>query len=232
MRTSSSRSASNKRKALEARSEAPVGCDKVDRSPRLDDPAEQPLLQAVENKVVGLDGLQAARLAVAQLFGRILRLQEQVDETFGLPFLPSVSPTCPANRRRFNTYVSELTKLSRLMGYALELWCLTCGMKREDDWTPIHVADINRRALIEIHRLNLNQNAAASAKSAPREGPHASTGKTDRVPVTPIDIGRSNSSATNKSQGVKGAQGFVGVGQKGRQDIISAKQSHQVPRFQ
>jgi hypothetical protein len=227
MRTSSFRSASNKRKAREARSEAPIGCDNVDRPPRIDDPADQPLRQAVENKVVGLDGLQAARLAIVQLFGRILRLQETLVETFGgQPFLPNLSPTCPANRRRFNTYISEFTKLSRLLGYALDLWILTCGMKREDDWTPILVADINRRALVEAYRQNLNQNAAANAKSAPGEGPHASAGKTDRVPVTPIDIGRSGSSAANKSQDVKRAQGFVRVGQKGGQDIISAKQSH------
>ncbi len=227
MRNPSSRSGSNKRKAREARSEAPVGCDQVDRAPRLDDPADQPLRQAVENKVVGLDGLQAARLAIAQLFGRILRLQEKLDEAFaGHPFLPNLSATCPANRRRFNTYFREFSKVTGLLGYALELWCLTCGMKREDDWTPIHVADINRSALIEAYRQNLNQNAAASAKPAPGEGPHASAGKTDRVPVIPIDIGRSGSSAANKSQVVKRAQGFVSVGQKGGQDIISAKQSH------
>jgi hypothetical protein len=206
MRNPSSRSGSNKRKAREARSEARASCDKLD----------QPLRQAVENKVIGLDGLQAARFAIAQLFGRILRLQEKIDEAFGgQPFLPNLSPTCPANLRRFNTYLREFTKVSGLLGYALELWSLTCGMKREDDWTPVLVADINRSALIEAYRQNLNQNAAASAKSAPGEGPHASAGKNDRVPVTPINIGRSDSSAANKSQDVKRAQGFVSVGQKG-----------------
>jgi hypothetical protein len=92
--------------------------------------------------------------------------------------------------------------------------------------TPVLVADINRSALIEAYRQNLNQNAAASATSAPGERPHTSAGKNDRVPVTPINIGRSDRSAANKSQDVKRAQGFVSVGQKGEQNIISAKQCH------
>jgi hypothetical protein len=227
MRNPSSRSGSNKRKAREARSEVGVSRDKVDRSPRLDDSADQPLLQAVENKVVGLEGLQAGRLAIAQLFGRILRLQEKVGEAYGYqPFLQNVSATCPANRRRINAYLHDFREVLGLLSHALELWCLTCGMKREDNWTPLLVADFHRSALTEAYRQNLNQKAAASAKSTPGEGQHASAGKTDRVPVTPIDIGRSGNSAANKGQAVKGAQGSVSVGQKGGQDIISAKQSH------
>jgi len=227
MRNPSSRSGSNKRKAREARSEAPVGCDKVDGCPRLDDSADQPLFEAIENKVVGLEGLQAARIASAQFFDRILRLQEKLDEAYGGdPFLQDLSPICPVNRRRFNTYLRDFAKLAGFLGYALELWSLTCGMKREDDWTPVIVADINRRALVEAYRQNLNQKAAASAESASGQGPHASARKTDRVPVTPIDIGRSDSSVANKSQDGKRAPGSVSVGQKGGQDMISAKQSH------
>src|ERR1017187_3855981 len=112
MRNPSSRSGSNKRKAREARSEAGVSRDKVDRSPRLDDSADQPLLQAVENKVVGLEGLQAARLAIAQLFGRILRLQEKLGEAHGgNPFPQNLSATCPASRRRNNSYLRDFTKV-------------------------------------------------------------------------------------------------------------------------
>lgn len=206
MRNSSSRSGSNKRKARAARSEAPVSSGKVDRSPRLDDPPDQPLLQAVENKVVGLEGLQAARLAIAQVFGRILRLQEKLDEAYGgQPFLQNLSATCPANRLRINSYLRDFKEVLGLLSHALELWCLTCGMKREDNWIPLLVADFHRSALVEAYRRNLNQEAAASAKSAPGEGPNASAGKTDRVPVTPIDIGRSGSSAANKGQDEKSA---------------------------
>jgi len=131
---------------------------KADRSPESDELADQFLLQAVENKVGGLDGLQAARLPLVKLFGRIERLHEKIDEAFGgQPFLPNLPPDCPANRRRFNTFLSEHKKVTKLLGYTLELWSLACGLKREDDWIPLLVADIHRRTLQEAWRQDPNK---------------------------------------------------------------------------
>src|SRR5690242_1461977 len=77
MRTPSLR---DKSKSSEVRSETSRG--KADRPARPDDIADPLLRHAVENKVMGLDGLQAARLALVELFGRIERLQQKIDEAF------------------------------------------------------------------------------------------------------------------------------------------------------
>jgi hypothetical protein len=80
-------------------------------------------------------------------FARIERLGEQIDEAFaGQPFLPNLPPDAPANRRRFNTFLQEDKQVTKLLAHALELWMLTCGMKREDDWVPVIIEDMRLRA--------------------------------------------------------------------------------------
>jgi hypothetical protein len=202
MRTPSSR---DKCKAPEVQSETHASRGKADRPAKSDDIADPLLRHAVENKVVGLDGLQAARLALVKVFGRIERIAQKIDEAFsGAPFLLNLPPDCPANRRRFNTYFNEHRKTTQLLGYALELWGFACGLKREDDWTPVLVADVNREAFREVWRQDPNRNAAVSVRSAPGDRVRAPTGKTDRAPVvTQIDIGRSNNFPANKNRAAR-----------------------------
>ncbi len=109
--------------------------------------AQRVLREAVERQQVGPEGLQAARFQLLNLFARIERLGEQIDEAFGgQPFLPDVPPDAPANRRRFNTCLEEHKQVAKLLAHAVELWLLTCGMKRGDDWVPVIIEDMRLRA--------------------------------------------------------------------------------------
>jgi hypothetical protein len=109
--------------------------------------AQRVLREAVEHQHVGLEGLQAARLQLIKLFARIERFSEQVDEAFaGQLFLPNLPPDSPANRRRFNTFLQEHKQVTKLLAHAPELWMLTCGMKREDDWVPVIIEEMRLRA--------------------------------------------------------------------------------------
>ena len=88
------------------------------------------------------DGLREALIEAATH-----ALGAQIDEAFGgQPFLPDVPPDAPANRRRFNTYLEELKQVTNLLGQAVELWLLTCGMKHGDDWVPLIIEDMRLRA--------------------------------------------------------------------------------------
>ena len=109
--------------------------------------AKRVLREDVERQQVGPQGLQAARLQLLNLFARIERLGAQIDDApGGQPFLPDMPPDAPANRRRFNTYLEELKQVTNLLGHAVELWLLTCGMKRGDDWVPLIIEDMRLRA--------------------------------------------------------------------------------------
>lgn len=112
-----------------------------------DSEAQRALREAVERQEGGLDGLQAARWQLLKLFARIERLGEHIDQAFaGQPFLPDMAPDAPANRRRFKTYVEQHRQTTKLLLHAVELWMLTCGMKREDDWVPVIIEDMRLRA--------------------------------------------------------------------------------------
>jgi hypothetical protein len=150
LRTPSSR---DKCKAREGQSETHASRGEADRAVKSDDITDPFLRHAVENKVMGLDGLQAARLALVKLFGRIERMSQEIDLAFGgQPFLPDLPPTCPANRRRFNTFARQHEKVTQLLGYALELWSFACGLKPGDDWVPALIADMNRSTIQEALR--------------------------------------------------------------------------------
>jgi hypothetical protein len=76
----------------------------------------------------------AIGVQVVQLFGRIERLAQQIDEAFGgEPFLPDLSPDAPANIRRFNTFFKQHNRVAKLLSRAVDLWMFTWGAKREDD---------------------------------------------------------------------------------------------------
>jgi hypothetical protein len=95
----------------------------------------------------GLEGLRIIQIQLVKLLGRIERCREKLDEVFaGQPFLPDVPPDSPANRRRFWVYFEEASALTDLLCRAVELWMITCGMKWEDDWIPLLVAEATLRA--------------------------------------------------------------------------------------
>jgi hypothetical protein len=96
---------------------------------------------------LGLEGVRKIQIHLRKLFGRIECCREKLDEAFaGQPFLPDVPPDCPANRRRFWVYFEEASALMDLLCRAVELWMITCGMKWEDDWIPLLVAEATLRA--------------------------------------------------------------------------------------
>ncbi len=70
------------------------------------------------------------------------RERQEEAKAAGQPFLPNSGPDAPANRRRVNTFLQEHMQVTKLLGYALELWMLTCGMKRDDDWVPLMIEDM------------------------------------------------------------------------------------------
>lgn len=108
---------------------------------------ERMLKDATASQQVGLEGLPAVRYQLVKVFGRIDRLACHIDEAFGgRPFLPNLSADAPANRRRFNAYVEGQRKVIRWLGQAIELWMLTCGLKREDDWGPLLIAQMQQDA--------------------------------------------------------------------------------------
>jgi len=105
--------------------------------------AQRVLADAIKRQQMGLEGLEAGRFQLLKLFGRIERLHEQIDRAFGgQPFLPNVPPDSPANQRRFNAFFENHRKATRWLMKALELWMLTCGLKREDNWVPLLIAEM------------------------------------------------------------------------------------------
>ena len=117
--------------------------------------AQRILAEAIEQEKVGLDGLPAARFQLLRTFGRIERLGEQIDKAFGgQAFFQNLPPDCPANRRRFNAYFGCLSKVAGLLLKAMDIWMLTCGMKREDDWVPLLIAQMQ----LDAAKLRANPN--------------------------------------------------------------------------
>jgi hypothetical protein len=98
------------------------------------DEVQRVLKEAVERQKMGLDGLTVVRYQLLKVFGRIARMQEQIDTAFaGRAFWPDLSPMCPANIRRFDAFVGRQRETNKMMGRAIELWTLTCGIRWECD---------------------------------------------------------------------------------------------------
>jgi hypothetical protein len=111
--------------------------------------AQEYLLKAITKKRVGPEGLQATQLHLLNLFPRMERFKRQIDEAFGgQAFLPNVGPS-PANIKRFNAYLGYHRKVVRLQAKVFEVWALTCGMKTDDDWTPIVFVRLAQQAALE-----------------------------------------------------------------------------------
>jgi hypothetical protein len=128
--------------------------------------AQRVLREAIERQQIGLEGLQAARDQLLTLFERIERLGGQIDEAFGgNPFLPDVPANSPANRGRFNAFLDEHRQLTRLFGRAVELWMLTCGMKREDDWVSLLIAQMQQKATVKATESNASQSGTGVMSS-------------------------------------------------------------------
>jgi hypothetical protein len=94
-----------------------------------------------------LEDVVPARDQLLRLFGRLERTAQKIDEAFaGQPFNPNFAPDAPANRRRFNAYFKQHKQVAMQVCHAMEAWMITCGMKREDDWTPIVVEEMRIKA--------------------------------------------------------------------------------------
>jgi hypothetical protein len=94
--------------------------------------AQQALREAIEQQKMGVEGLSALRFQLIKVFGRIERMQQQIDLAFaGRPFLPDVVPTAPANIRRFKAFMERHERAMKLQTRAFELWALTCGVRWE-----------------------------------------------------------------------------------------------------
>jgi hypothetical protein len=110
------------------------GCSGVDDSYPQDD------------RQVGFEKLRVVRIQLLRWFARLERLAEKIDEAFaGQPFLSTIAPDAPANSRRFNAYLKEHEQVTKLLCRAVELWMLTYGMKREDDWIPLAIEELRRQ---------------------------------------------------------------------------------------
>lgn len=89
---------------------------------------DEPLIP--EFHLRGVEDLQTPRIHLLRLFERIERLAERIDEAFsGQPFLPNLAPDAAANRRRVKVFLEEHRRVTKLLGQALELWMITCGLK-------------------------------------------------------------------------------------------------------
>ncbi|HEV2698203.1 MAG TPA: hypothetical protein VGU90_09440, partial [Terriglobales bacterium] len=75
---------------------------------------------------------------IIKLLARFEELHDYIDRAYaGQPFLPGFPPNVPQNRDRFNAYLDGHARVTKLTGRAIELWMLVCGMKKEDNWTPL-----------------------------------------------------------------------------------------------
>jgi hypothetical protein len=92
--------------------------------------ALQFLADAIARQEMGFEGLNAARPPLLRLFGEIQRIHYQISRAFGNQlFNLDLSPTCPANQRRFKAYMECRNEEARLLGRLIELWALTCGFQ-------------------------------------------------------------------------------------------------------
>ena len=125
--------------------------------------AQRALLDVVQRKHAGPEGLQAMRLHLVNLFDRLERIQGQIDEAFGgQAFLPNArGPTSPAHLRWFNAYFEHHRRASRLLFKAIEVWAFTCSMKLDDDWVPMVIVQMQLEAAVQ---------ARAKANRAPKSG--------------------------------------------------------------
>jgi hypothetical protein len=90
------------------------------------------LRKAVEQRMVSMRGLQAAQLQVLNLFPRVQRMRESIDDAFGgQPFLPGIPPDAALNIHRWNTYFKQHAQVTTLQRRAVELWQLACGLKQK-----------------------------------------------------------------------------------------------------
>jgi hypothetical protein len=131
--------------------------------------ARRVLLDVVQRKHVGPEGLQALRLRLVNLFDRLERIQGQIDEAFGgQAFLPNArGPTRPAQLRWFNAYFEHHRRASRLLFKAIEVWAFTCSMKLDDDWVPMVIVQMQPEAAAQA-RAKANRAAKSGEDKANR----------------------------------------------------------------
>lgn len=116
------------------------------------------LRKAIERRMVGLNASQAAGWQVIKLLVDIAKIRDQVNAAFGgEPFLLGFLPDAPPNRQRFRAYVDCQKRAMKLLWEAIELWMLVCGMKKEDNWTPMVAENMRQtiaRSMFKIREKN------------------------------------------------------------------------------
>ena len=79
-----------------------------------------------------LDVKEEARRQALRLLLEIRDLALKIDVAFGgEPFLPGLSPTCPANRRRFEAFLDQQIRVARLIHTLVDL--VICLPKEESE---------------------------------------------------------------------------------------------------
>jgi hypothetical protein len=95
---------------------------------------------AIQGEVMGSDRMRAPRIRIAKFLMRADRMFDKIDQAFEHePFLTELPPDAAVNRNRFQAYVQAYGEASKLLGQALDLWMLSCGVKRDDDWARIAI---------------------------------------------------------------------------------------------
>jgi hypothetical protein len=85
-----------------------------------------------ENPRGAPDLREEAKLQILKLLLRIERLSLEINVAFGdEPSLPGLSPTCPANRRRFEAFLDEQLRVARLIHQLVDLYLTTFGPEEE-----------------------------------------------------------------------------------------------------
>jgi hypothetical protein len=119
--------------------EQPEGADVADEtSQEPQSVTQQFLAEAIARREMGLEGLNAVRPHLLCLFAENERLHYQINRAFGgQSFNLDLSPTCPANLRRFKAYMECHNQEIQLLGKLVELWMLTCGFQTIRSPAPV-----------------------------------------------------------------------------------------------
>ena len=95
---------------------------------------EEVLKDAIEKQKTGYDALPAARVTLVRVFGRILRMQEEIDFAYGGQLFDlRMSAMAPANIRRAYSYMEAHRRTTKLLYRAIDAWVLCAGVRWECD---------------------------------------------------------------------------------------------------
>lgn len=111
--------------------------------------AEQIIREAMDYQKLGLSSLEVPRRDLDNTFLRI----EEMARGSTKPLRDDPSARFGAGRRQEPKAVLRLSACAEaggeIVGYILELWMITFGMKPEDDWAPIVIEDMRLKQVAE-----------------------------------------------------------------------------------